>query len=437
MAEDSTDYIHPIIQAMQFASQQADERKKAVLAQQNTQTDQQFREKELAQRLQEHSDEVGQKQQQLDMQHQLNKVQLQQHDLDIKKFIKDFIVGGGQPDSQPQTQGFIPTYTNLTPPSQLSVGGIPVTQQEVDAYSKLPEAEFNRQFGQFKQQKDYEEGLKESTNAQQAALERKTLQQKSQLDFANRMEELKQTGVNTLAVADRNHANELELEKMRIAGSLAVAHVAHQQDTADLAPTIQNAFEGVLNGQTDYSKLPKDIKNGVSKVAGQLGFELPTDRKAHADKIDAVTGIQTLVNQYQDLALHYSRDGDKAGVQNYLPGSLANNIPFTDLKSQVDALKTTGGTLASFFDKQNRKSDSEILRQVAGLFDPNDTKQQNLEKLEKHKALLNTAVKNTFAGMKPEEVRYILGSHGITDLSVGDSTPSKPDTVNLRQKYGY
>lgn len=433
MADDATDFIHPVIQAMQFARQRADERQQNLLKQQNTEAQQNYLSKELAQRMQEHKDEIGQKQQELDIRQQQEKTALQGHDLDVQKFIQGFLEGGGKATPSQQSQNFIPTVTNPTQPPAYSIGGIPVTQAQIDQYT--PEAKFNRDFGPVKAKADYEEGLKETNNAQVAGLARETERQKSQLDFANRMSELQQQGINSLATMDRNKRDQIELENLRGGFQLAAAHIAHQQGNEDMAPTIKDAFDGVINGQTDYSKLPKDIKSGVSQLAGATGFTLPTDRKDYASKLDAVSGIQTLLKQYQDLAVNYSRDGKEGGIQNYLPG-LAGKIPFTDLKSQIDAIKTNGGSLASFFDKQNRKSDAEIVRQVGGLFDPNDTVQQNLQKIEEHKPQLNTVVKGTFAGMAPDQVKYILGNRGITDLDPS-ATPASTAPVDYRKKYGY
>lgn len=417
------DYIHPIIQAMQFAQQRADEQKRAAYAQQNIEVQQQLAQDQFKEAQQQHKDEMGQKNAQLAIEQAKAKADLQTHDLNVQNFLKDFFAGGGQPTATQPSQNFIPTVTNPTQQPDLSVGGIPVSADTVKQYQGLPEAQFNRQYSQ--QQKL--EGLKlnneETLAVQKAALERETQKRQLGLEHANRMDELAQAGVNTAGVAEINHRDAIQLENMRGQFQLAAARIAHQQGLDDQAPVIQNLFDGILSGQTDYSKLSKAAKSGVDSIAGTSGFVLPTDRKDFTTKVDAAVRTDTLFNQLTDLALKYSRDGTAGS--GYVGNLIGQHIPGTELKSALDTVKTNGGALVKTFEGMSRSSDADILRQTLGSFDPAASVQENLKKINDRRTLLNKAVRSTFSGMPDAEIKYILGQQGVSSINGfdgGDST---------------
>lgn len=439
---DPNEFIHPIIQAMQFAAQRADAQRQAIANQQNQQIEQDQRQQQLDEVKKQHADEFDQKQQELDATHQLNSAHLRGLQLQEQEFLRNFFKEGGIAHQQQQQnapgQGFIPTVTNPTQTPSFDVGGIPVSPEQIQAYSHLNEADFNRQYGQFKQQKDYEEGLAETQNAQKAALERETNAQRANLEFANQSQVLQQNNINTLARDQNNYKNQRDLEDMKGGFQLASQRIAHDQGTEDLAPVIKDAFDGVINGQTDYSKLPPLVKKGVDSLAGATGFTLPTDRKDFSTKVNTAANTDAILKQAQDLALKYSRDGSESsgGVTGYVGNLIGQHVPGTDLKSALDSFKTNGGSLVKAYEGMNRSSDADILRQSLGTFDPTATVKENLAKIEARRVLLNGVVKRTFAGMPDAQVKYILGSNGLTSL--GDTTGSTtPATVDLRKKYQY
>jgi hypothetical protein len=214
----------------------------------------------------------------------------------------------------------------------------------------------------------------------------------------------------------------IDTEKLRAENNIRVAQIHAAASRAALTTQqdpelIANAYKGILDGQTSYSALPKDVKIGVNQLAAARGTSLPTNQKQYSDRLDTVSGIEDLITQYKDLAINYSRDSEGSNILYRLPLLNGTKIPYTDLKSKADALKATGGSLASFFDKQNRKSDAEILRQFDGLFDPKSTMEQNLDKINSHVKLVNTHLKGLFSGMAPDDLSMILGNRGLTQLN--------------------
>ncbi len=154
----------------------------------------------------------------------------------------------------------------------------------------------------------------------------------------------------------------------------------------------KSLLDGIYDGNIDYSKLTPDQKRvvtGYAQGTGELS-SLPADGKTYKAKLDAVTGIQTMLAQYKDLAANFSRDSfgafDKGNQNITLPliGTLQRTAPGSDLESKIAAMKSSGGQLATFFDQQNRKSDAEIIRQVMGEFDPKATAKQNMNKINTH-----------------------------------------------------
>ncbi len=412
------EYIHPVIAAMQNAYSTI-ERTKALKFDQDLQNrEEELRNAQFTELQKEHQ----RQEQHANEQHDINLEHLnlarRQSQLENTKAVQDLINSGVKPIQAPDIN--IPGQTNDLPgyqgPSvqlpQLGKSVIPGSDFQFDPKGfSTPEEQFNRQLGQ------QTAAITATTKAQQDALEPYKIKEDERTK-ANRLAEIALQGDNANKVATTNHAQQLELEKMRGQFQLQAALIAHRQGNVDNAPLFQNALDGVLTGQTSYSALPKDIKEGVSSLAGAKGWQLPTNQKDYSKKIDTVSGVQELINQARELALHYSSDSPDTGVVKKAAAFATGGgaVPGTDLYSKLQTFKANGGALASFFDQQNRKSDAEILRQTAGLFDPRATIAQNLQKLQDQQGPLNNATKGLFAGMKPEQINYILGTRGINDL---------------------
>ena len=231
-----------------------------------------------------------------------------------------------------------------------------------------------------------------------------------------------------------------EVERMRASAMLSAAQIRANLGARIDPEEIVNAYRGVITGQTGFSTLPKEIKVGVLQLAGQRGTALPTNQKQYSDNLNQVSGIEDLIRQYKDLALNYSRDAEGSNVLYKMPLINGTQIPYTDLKSKSDALKAQGGALASFFDKQNRKSDAEILRQFSGLFDPKSTIKQNLDKINSHVSVVKKGIKNTFAGINPEDINMITNDRGLTEIGDMNESPAAPSGGSIEdrlvQKHG-
>lgn len=214
---------------------------------------------------------------------------------------------------------------------------------------------------------------------------------------------------------------------------IEIANGIDPNDPAGTNNVNENLIDGILQGQEDYKALPKARKQGIDALAASRGWILPTDQKKYAKDLDSITTIQQVLSQFRDLANNYSRDTPGGTNISKLSGGLVGGvIPGTDLSSKLDTMKGMGGTLASYFDQQNRKSDAEILREVTAAYDPKATKQQNLTKLEDLTKRLDGTVKNTFRGMPGDQVNHILSSHGITDFGgYGINTPKQGGTINI------
>lgn len=206
-----------------------------------------------------------------------------------------------------------------------------------------------------------------------------------------------------------------------------------------------NLLDGVMSGRTPWASLSKDSQRVVQTLATAEGTQIPTS-KDYPKAVDTVASMQTLMDQFRNLANNYSRDTPGGNVAAKLThGLVAGTVPGGDLDSKLKEMKSMGGQLASFFDQQNRKSDAEILRQVVGSFDPQATKAQNLDKLEGHVQQLQQTVRNTFTGINPDRVNKVLGDRGVGDF--GAFKPKKyaiqlddgsvvDDTPENRTKYG-
>jgi len=453
MASPQEEFTHPVIQAMQNAYEQI-QKTKATKFNQDLETRKADLEQQAFQELQKQHD-LGERH--ANEQHDINLQTLEmarrQHSLDQSKAIQEFIASGGKAVPAPDLQ--FPDLMNalgkvgpdLSIP-QLGKQMIPNTDVTFDprGYS-TPEEIQQRQI----QGATQLEGARTTAQGQAEEPFKIAADKRNQ---ENRLKEIQLQGQNALTVENRRRQNEIELENMRGHFQLEAARIAHQHGNEAMAPVFSNAFDSILNGQAGYSALPKDLKEGVSALAAAKGWQLPTNQKTYADNLTTASGVQNLINQYRDLAINDSRDSEGTGMLGKASAFLTGGgaLPGTDLRSKLDSMKANGGALASFFDKQNRKSDAEILRQVVGLFDPRATMKENLDKIEQHKSQLATGVRSIFAGMPPEQVKYILNGHGLTDL--GDFEPEDhkstkgrtaikledgtiiPDTPQNRQLHG-
>ncbi len=196
------------------------------------------------------------------------------------------------------------------------------------------------------------------------------------------------------------------------------------------AAIAKTLVDDIYNGTTDYNKLTPDQKRVVTGYAQGTGdlAGLPKDGKAYGAKLDAVSRMQTLMDQYRDLAANYSRDSAGSFGKGNISapgGILQATLPGSDLKSKIDAMKGSGGALATFFDQNNRKSDAEIIRSVMASFDPASTMKQNGGKIQQHVDQLKNVMKQTFVGMSPDRINFVLGNRDIKDFSADPTSEFK------------
>lgn len=446
MAADSESYIHPIIAAM-IAS--ADSKDRALALDQKKKTDQDesdFRKQQLA--------EVVKRAEQ---EHQINMGHLQlasdAHNLAVKQFIHQAqhgvlsdIASRVQPVAALPSAPTIPTSLNSQPgdPSQTATPS-PASVQPTPNFSQIPAAgpsdsqDGNVDVGGISMPRAAVAGIPAAVAAQKGAVETAVATAKDNAATPNQDKKDKDAydRAVTLSNMQTTRAQALADQAQTRAESVARIRANSEHDRGEMAlvarmlainggmgtdPDIAaNKYNGIINGQTQYSSLSKGEKAAVDKVAAARGTTLPTNQAAYSKKLDQMGGIQDLIGQYRDLATNYSKDSPNANIIQKIPGLNmtglnSTNIPGTDLKSKSDALKAQGGQLASYFDQQNRKSDAEILRQFGGLFDPKATTTQNLDKIEQHLKTLRTSVKGNFAGMNSQDIENVLSQRGAHDL---------------------
>lgn len=418
------EFVHPVIQAMQNAFQQIQGAKQQKFQQALDTREADLRQQQFDELKSQHALEEKHANEQHDINTSLLDIQRRQHALDLTKNVNEFISSGGKgiPDMIPGLLSSVTGQGGVQTPD-IPTGRMRIPNSDVtfdpQGYS-TPEDQFNRQY---QQQTQLAGGVAGATEKAQEPFKVAA----SARDQANRLSEIGLQGQNAAKVAETNHANDIDLEKLKGGFQLAAARIAHAKGQEDMAPTFQNAFNGVMTGQTNYSALPKDIKEGVSALAGTKGWQLPTNQKDFSTKVDAATGVQTLIDEYRDAALKFSTNSPGNGILNRV-NAYTGGVRGSDLRSKIDTLKSQAGTLASFYDKQNRKSDADILRNFVGAFDPTASMEQNLQKLQDHQPLLNQAVRNIFAGFKPEQINYILNTRGLNDLGglKSDEIATKP-----------
>lgn len=433
------EYIHPVIAAMQNAYQLMDQAKRTKFNQDLDTRKADLEDAQFDEAKKQHGIETDFRQKNLDIALRQLELSSKTHELEQAKALQEYAASGGK--SQKQDLVIQPSAQTLTGPNgeQSQMPAQPAMTFAGQGQSVLPGTSipFDPSNYQSPQDKIDQQlnALRQTLGVQHEVNDPFEIAKENREKEA-RLSEIGLQGQNSVKTAATNHANQLELENMRGHFQLAAAQIAHQHNQEDMAPTYVGALNSVMDGQTSYSALPKDIKEGVSKLAATKGWALPTNQKDYSSKLDAATGVQGLLDQYKDLASKYSRDSPDTGLLGKASAFATGGgaLPGTDLRSKIDSLKANGGALASFFDKQNRKSDAEILRQVVGLYDPRATMAQNLEKIQQHEGPLNNAVKGIFAGFKPDQLNYVLGNRGLKSIG-GYDTSSAP--TNLRQKYGY
>lgn len=203
-----------------------------------------------------------------------------------------------------------------------------------------------------------------------------------------------------------------------------------ETDALDIA---DNKINGILSGQTSYSSLSKDEKRVVDARAAQQKIILPTNQVQHSKNLGAVTSLDTLLGQAEDVIKKYSRDsptqGDDfttkmaKGIANLTGGVYSPNIQGSEAKSAIDQLQSSAGQLATTFDQNNRKNEAEILRSRKGIFDPAYTMKENLDRLDSKKAQLTPLIKQNFVGVPQDKVNDLFNQLGITHFNSQGPVP--------------
>ena len=262
------------------------------------------------------------------------------------------------------------------------------------------------------------------------------------------MSEIGLTGQNAERVA-QIHAN-AQTADARINGAnhLQGIKLLHQFGLDDGSGTIstyaKQLTDDIFNGKANYTQLTQDQKRLVDNYAAATGERgIPTDGKSYSEKLGTMSGLQSLVDQYRDLAQNYSTDSAKGGFfARAQHGQLGGLVGTSDLNSKLDTIKASGGALATYFDKQNRKSDAEILRQTKAWFDPTATAAENLQKINTQTGILQKGVQNVFSGIAPDRANLVMKNLGLTDFGGIQQPPASPsqngivtDSKGIKWKY--
>jgi hypothetical protein len=433
-------YINPIIQAMahlqQSRMQQAQFAQKAQenAAQQKQHQDLLKIEQQRADQAEEdiknrHEHEMGSLKNATD----LATAALAQHHLEELNMVRG-IQGAGGDLSKLLPPGSKPGTVKLPSGQEIDPTGLPTMQQiqqaEAEAAAQKAGAVTSAQ-----------RGAAEPFDI--AADTRKHLEDKEKRedDFNKAMSVSASNGKNQLDVANIHAAAQKADAQINGYNHLRGIQLMHQLGMDDGSGVQSTFFKDKLNdiydGKADYSKLPKDIQRGVDTYAQSTGETgMPTNGKDHASSLDNIVRLQALFDQARDLATNYSKDsasGKNSFMQRLQEGQLGGLVPVSELNSKVATFKTSGGELASTFDKQNRKTDAEIIRQVQGMFDPKATMQENFHKIEDQKNKVQPIVSRALGNMKPDRQNLVLKDNGITEW--GAMGPQQyPDIVRDPQK---
>ena len=426
-------YISPIIQAMiasaqqeeaQQRLQQGEEAQKQQVAAQKQQ--QSLQEKMVQQAEERLQNEADHNKGMLGVQQSLAEAQIEGNRLNQVKMLHD-LIGGGVPAGAIQNQA----------PAGVDVSQFPGPQQLAQNEAQRIGAATAAQ-----------EGARAPFVEQEKQNDFNRAQSLHNLDFQNRMTEVGANNAEAERLAQISGDRSMAVANLNGQYHLRGIEAMHQLglDTSGGQPDqAKQLVDGLYDGNIDYSKLTQDQKRAVGAYASGTGelSSLPTNTAAYSKKLDAVTGLQTLLNQYRDLAVNYSRDASGAatkGNYEFNMGALGTHgwvSSGSDLDSKMKALSASAGQLATFFDQQNRKSDAEILRKQIGNFDPKATTQQNLQKLQTHVGQLQQGVNNIFQGMDPNRVQTILHNRGISDFGFQQPGAPAPAPQNHPTQPGY
>lgn len=261
-----------------------------------------------------------------------------------------------------------------------------------------------------------------------AAEDRKYLHQSKlkETEFAARLQNTVQQGKNQ-AEAAKIHGEYLKANALigmssHLKGIAMMNSLGFEENQTEGAKQI---VDGVFDGQIDPGKLTQPRRKLMEAYASGTGelASLPLDFKSYKARLDNMSSLQGLVDEYRMIANNYSRDS---------PGSLLKgNVNFTvpiigthgfttagsELSSKLASVKSEGGTIAAFFDKMTgRRSEAEVLRETSGWFNPAFTKQQNIDMIEQHVQRLQRDVRSLFTGMSSERINKVLGDRGVTDF---------------------
>lgn len=435
-------YYHPIIQAMIAAQNQNQERARLQQAAEQHKADRGIREHQLELQSTRDKNEFEHQKGMAKIAAKQLESQLEMASIDKRKKLYDLSEGGVDVQKDfPQLAAGIPNAEEILKNITARTQG----QAQAQTTGQMTAAE------PFKAADDQRSLQNQQTLLTQQQ-EFKTADQER--DFTNKLK---------LASVDQGYARELQdivtkrgeslahiNGKYHLMGSAAVQRIG----LGNQVEQAKQLLEGIYTGNIDHKALTVDQKRLVDTYAAGTGDlkSIPSDGKAYAKKLDSVSSIDKLISQYEDLALNYSRDSEgawKGGNQTLnipLYGTAQRTQPGSDLESKSGSMKATLGQLASFFDLENRKSDMDIVRQAVGAFDPKSTKEQNLEKLKKHKDKINQIVKNTFVGMSPERVDAVLEARGIANLNPSKKTvayeqirksPDGKDSIGYRSGKWY
>lgn len=257
---------------------------------------------------------------------------------------------------------------------------------------------------------------------------------------ANDTAHLNQVYQNDVNMQKMKGGNAVELENLRAAAGESEAKIRASADNYRTQAEYQlgatgaanaqfgnQVVEDMFNGNRSYPGAPTYIKRLADQTVSATGETgLPTD-KSYPQKLDMLGRVDQLISAYRNLANNYSVDAPHGGtVQMMQDGQLKGLVPLSDLNSAIDTVHANGGTLGTFYDMQNRKSDAEILRQQKGLFDPTGTIAQNNAKINTQMGPLQAATRSLFVNMSPDRQNTILKTRGIVNLgNMGGKQPGQ------------
>src|ERR1043166_1795087 len=327
---------------------------------------------------------------------------------------RQLITSGMSPEAfrQPAVQGILPGAGSFTvpgtPEGMINVPGVGLQPQSAyPTTSQSAALEAQRVKGIATAQHEAAEPFEERKETRQ---------------HINKMFEAAQHGADQIHLANVHGHYQESVARINGANHLEGIRMTNMMGIDEDPTNVKNIVDEIYSGQTAFTSLPPAWKKAVTAYTAGTGEQLPTDNKGYFKKLDTIGSMQELLSTARDIAKKYSVDSPGASskgnqsLQIPLYGRVKRTKPGSEMEKQLDSLKSMGGSLATQFDQQNRKSDAEILRSVTGVFNPRATVQQNLDAINSHVRQMQQTVRNTFAGMKPERINKVLGDRGITDF---------------------